>query len=127
MRLLPFLALILSSCAPYIDLKHGIVSGGTLSSTQGFSGKIKMADGSTATYSMTGVDAATGATNIGNNVVSYGALKFGFKTQDSNNAKDVANHASDNTLSGLKDTNATKVKLQAGAPAVINAKNAAPQ
>lgn len=88
---------LLGSCAPYIDTKHGIVSSGMLSTVQGFSGKAKMADGSTVTWSIVGYDGTTVANNAMMAVTTGLATKYAFKTTDSNNAASVSKNASDNS------------------------------
>lgn len=78
--------LVLTSCAPYIDLKKGVVSTGFLSTVQGFSGKIKLADGSTAVFSVVGSDAATGPTNLAGSIGGSIVGVKGFQSADTINA-----------------------------------------
>lgn len=66
------------------------------------------------------------AKELRNGAIGVAGIHATTDTNASNNAKDVSNNASNNALSGLKDNNATKIKLQEGAPAVINANNAVP-
>lgn len=84
------ITLCVCSCAPYMDVKRGVVSAGFLSSTQGFSGKMKVPGGGEVTWSVTGTDAATGVNNLAQTVttgvVGYGTAKYTFKTAQSNNS-----------------------------------------
>lgn len=94
---------LLSSCGPFIDMKHGIVHAGFMSSTQAFSGKIKCTDGSTAVWSVTGTD----QTSVPNNLITTGGVGYGL-------AQASKSHVSDNNTSLAKqqDTNATAIKGQ---------------
>lgn len=92
-----FIGLFLVSCNPYMDLKKGVVHAGFMSSTQAFSGKVKMADGTTATWSVVGTD-GTSVPNNAINVIGTGvAAHYAFKTVDSNNVANTtqAKNASD--------------------------------
>lgn len=66
-----FFILLLCSCGPLIDVKHGIVSTGFLSDTDAFSGSIKNKDGS-ATWSVVN-HKGTGVANTG--IMAWGAAK----------------------------------------------------
>ena len=90
------LCLFMVQCAPYIDTKHGIVSGGFLSTVQGFSGKAKFADGSSAVWSVNGYDGTTVANNAMTAITTGLATKYAFKTVDSNNTATTTQQA--NTL-----------------------------
>lgn len=60
------LTILLCSCGPFIDVKHGIVSTGFLSQTQGFSGSLKNKDGSVV-WSVVGHD----STSVANTAIGF--------------------------------------------------------
>lgn len=84
------LLLLFTACGPFIDTKHGIISSGFLSSTQGFSGKAKFADGSAVVWSITGTESES----VANTAIGFlGTAKIaddGVKSLQSMNAKDVS-------------------------------------
>lgn len=86
----------LVSCGPFIDVKHGYVSTGFLSQTQGFSGALKNKDGC-ATWSVVGSDGTT----VANNALMYGGIVS----------------AGNNTLKTVQNNNATATTQQANVQA----------
>lgn len=98
---------LLCSCGPFIDTKHGIVSGGFMSTTQGFSGKMKALDGSSAVWSITGTDSTSVPNNAMGMISTVSAGNNLLKGQQSNNLTDVkkAGIASKTQLGSQKLTN----------------------
>lgn len=82
---IPLVVVLLSACGPLIDTKHGIVSTGFLSSTQGFSGKMKSLDGTSVTWSVTGHDGTAVANNIVSGIGTAAVAKNVLKGLQSNN------------------------------------------
>jgi hypothetical protein len=103
--------LFLSSCGPFIDTKHGIVSAGFLSATQGFSGKMKTADGATVAWSVVGHDSTSVANNALGTISTVSAGNNLLKGLQSNNA-----------LKATQNTNATNVQINAANNAAATAK-----
>jgi len=83
------------SCGPYMDLKKGIVSGGLMSKTDAFAGKVKLADGSSASWSIIGTDSTEVPKSIAATVAT-GITVSGL------------NKASDNKLAETNSNNAVK-------------------
>lgn len=76
---------MLCACGPYIDTNRGIVSGGFMSKSVAFAGKMKSINGAAATWSMTGTD-STEVPIAGINALGTAiAIKGAFKTVQSNN------------------------------------------
>lgn len=90
--LLLFLSVLLCSCEPFIDIKHGVVSTGFLSTNQAFSGSMKNKDGSAA-WSVVGSDGTT----VANNAFLYGGIVSAgnntLKTVQNNNAATTTQQA----------------------------------
>jgi hypothetical protein len=95
-----FAIFVLSACGPFIDTKHGIVSGGFMSTTQAFSGKMKALDGSSAVWSITGTDSTSVANNALGTLSTVSAGNNMVKSLESNN--------------GVKNTAAKEATKQQG-------------
>lgn len=105
--LLLITALALVACNPYIDLNKGIAHAGFMSKNQAFAGKMKLANGATASWSSLGSDSTEVPIAITNTVATGLTLKLAGKISDNqtgtNNIEATSKGAA--TLKGTKDPN----------------------
>lgn len=101
------LALLLTSCNPYIDTKRGIVSAGFMSTTQGFSGKMKTAEGATVAWSVLNTDSTSVPNNALGTISTVSAASNLLKGRQSDNLFKTAKDANATTIAGKKIESAT--------------------